>query len=225
MGAYIKLGDFNANYKYIIAACFFNYLTYFLFSGIKEILIISKKIEYKTKDFSRHGVINDISNYIGIIIISFILYKYNGKESRTNKQNNNNIENNSSEILLIHNDIKEKMNISISFLNLFLVLSYWVLIDHTTRIIESLMIFDYCMFELLLTSLIISKMLKIEIYSHQKIGIFINSICCLILGILRFIYVEEEEKDNLNAIYKWLIPISIITIIHLNCFIFIKKIN
>jgi len=210
MGAYIKLGDFNANYKYIIAACFFNYLTYFLFSGIKEILIISKKIEYKTKDFSRHGVINDISNYIGIIIISFILYKYNGKESRTNKQNNNNIENNSSEILLIHNDIKEKMNISISFLNLFLVLSYWVLIDHTTRIIESLMIFDYCMFELLLTSLIISKMLKIEIYSHQKIGIFINSICCLILGILRFIYVEEEEKDNLNAIYKWLIPISII---------------
>ena len=211
MGAYIKLGDYNSNYKYIIATCFFNYLTYFLFNGIKEILIISKKIEDKTRDFSRHGVINDISNYLGIIIISFILYKYNGKESRNNKQNNNYIENNSSEILLIHNDIKEKFNISISFLNLFLVLIYWCLIDHTTRIIESLMIFDYPMFELLFTSLVISKMLKIGIYSHQKIGIIINSLSSLILGILRFIYVEEKE-DNiyLNAKYEWFIPVSII---------------
>ena len=72
------------------------------------------------------------------------------------------------------------------------------------------MIFDYPMFELLLTSFIISKMLKIEIYKHQKIGIFINLLCCLILGILRFIYVEEEEKDNFNAKYFWFIPISII---------------
>jgi len=69
MGAYIKLGDYNSNYKYIIATCFFNYLTYFLISGIKEILIISKKIEDKTRDFTKHGVINDISNYLGIIII------------------------------------------------------------------------------------------------------------------------------------------------------------
>jgi len=211
MGAYIKLGDYNSNYKYVIATCFFNYLTYFLFNGIKEILIISKKIEDKTRDLTRHGVINDISNYLGIIIISFILYKYNGKESRNNKQNNNYIENNSSEILLIHNDIKEKFNISISFLNLFLVLIYWCLIDHTTRIIESLMIFDYPMFELLFTSLVISKMLKIGIYSHQKIGIIINSLSSLILGILRFIYVEEKE-DNiyLNAKYEWFIPVSII---------------
>jgi len=80
-----------------------------------------------------------------------------------------------------------------------------------TRIIESLMIFDYPMFELLFTSLVISKMLKIEIYSHQKIGIIINSLCSLILGVLRFFYVEEEDdKKYLNAKYELLIPISII---------------
>jgi len=213
MAACIKFGEYNTNFKYIIATCFFNYLTNFLFDGIKEIFIISRIINGNTKDFTRHETIGDIINYLNIIIISFILYKYNEKKSNTNIKIHiidNNIKNNSSEILLIHNNMKDQIKINISFLNLFLVLSYWVLIDHTTRIIQSLMIFDYCMFELLFISLIISKMLKIEVYSHQKIGIFINSICCLILGILRFIYVEEEEKDNLNAIYGWLIPISII---------------
>jgi len=72
------------------------------------------------------------------------------------------------------------------------------------------MIFDYCMFELLFISFIASKILKIEIYIHQKIGIFINTLCCLILGILRFIYAREDQSDNLNVKYVWFIPISII---------------
>jgi len=215
MGTYIKFGDYNANYKYIIIACFFNYLTDFIFGGIKEILILSESINENIRDFSRHAVIKDILNYLGIISISFILYKYNKKKSSTsikNNENDNNIKNNSSEILIINNEIKDKININIniSFLNLFLILSYWVLIDHIARIINSLMIFDYCMFELLFISFITSKILKTEIYIHQKIGIFINSLCCLILGILRFIYVIEEKSDNFNAKYAWFIPISII---------------
>jgi len=215
MGTYIKFGDYNANYKYIIIACFFNYLTDFIFGDIKEILILSESINENIRDFSRHAVIKDILNYLGIISISFILYKYNKKKSSTsikNNENDNNIKNNSSEILIINNEIKDKININIniSFLNLFLILSYWVLIDHIARIINSLMIFDYCMFELLFISFITSKILKTEIYIHQKIGIFINSLCCLILGILRFIYVIEEKSDNFNAKYAWFIPISII---------------
>ena len=72
------------------------------------------------------------------------------------------------------------------------------------------MIFNYYMFELLFISFIASKILKIEIYIHQKIGIFINTLCCLILGILRFIYAREDQSDNLNVKYVWFIPISII---------------
>ena len=83
-----------------------------------------------------HDVIIDIFKFLGIIIISIILYKFKEQKSSTNKQNNKNESNNSLEILLIHNDIKEEINKNISILNLFFILSYWILIDHMTRIIQ-----------------------------------------------------------------------------------------
>jgi hypothetical protein len=54
-----------------------------------------------------------------------------------------------------------------------------------------------------------SILLKTKIYIHQKIGIIINSLNGLILGIIIFIN-KENEENNLNMKYKWLIPISII---------------
>ena len=76
------------------------------------------------------------------------------------------------------------------------------------------MIFDYWMFELLFICLITSKLFKIEIYSHQKIGIFICSIISLILGSIRFIilciyFKDKENYSYFNIKYKWFIPISI----------------
>ena len=212
MGTCIKFGDYNKNYKYIIFTCIFNYLTYFVTLGdLKEILISSKIIDEENKSLPTHAGINDIFNYIGIIIISIILDKYKEKKSSNNKQNNEIINNKkiSTEILLIHNDIKEEINKNISILNLFFVLSYWIFIDHTTRIIQPLMIFDYWMFELLFISFMTSILLKTKIYIHQKIGIIINSLSGLILGIIIFINSENEE-NNLNKKYKCLIPISII---------------
>ena len=212
MGTCIKFGDYNKNYKYIIFTCIFNYLTYFVTLGdLKEILISSKIIDEENKSLPTHAGINDIFNYIGIIIISIILDKYKEKKSSNNKQNNEIINNKkiSTEILLIHNDIKEEINKNISILNLFFVLSYWIFIDHTTRIIQPLMIFDYWMFELLFISFMTSILLKTKIYIHQKIGIIINSLNGLILGIIIFIN-KENEENNLNMKYKWLIPISII---------------
>ena len=48
MGAYIKCGDYNTNYKYLIFACIFDYLIYFIDDGdFKEILISSKIIDKK----------------------------------------------------------------------------------------------------------------------------------------------------------------------------------
>jgi hypothetical protein len=54
-----------------------------------------------------------------------------------------------------------------------------------------------------------SIFLKAKIYSHQKIGIFINSLFCLIFKLFGFIYSSNEE-NNLNMKYKICIPISII---------------
>ena len=83
------------------------------------------------------------------------------------------------------------------------------------------MIFEYWMFELLFVSLIYSKLYKIKIYSHQKIGIIFNSLCCLAFGIIRFVilfikfhqteFLEDNEKIPYFSIkYAWFIPISII---------------
>ena len=111
MGAYIKCGDYNTNYKYIIFACIFSCLTYFIDGDFKEILISSKIIDKKKAyRISMHDVIIDIFKFLGIIIISIILYKFKEQKSSTNKQNNKNESNNSTEILLIHNDIKEEIN-------------------------------------------------------------------------------------------------------------------
>ena len=165
---------------------------------------------------------NDNFNYISIIIISIILYKIKEKKSRTNKENNENkIEENDSGILLIYNDAKENINKSISILNLIFILSYWIIIDHITKILEPLMIFDYWMFELLCISFIASKLLKIKLYSHQKLWIIINSLSCLIFRIIMLIiwisysYSKINDEDDINynnfcIKYIWFIPISII---------------
>ena len=225
MVAYIKFGGYNKNYKYIIFTCIFNCLSYYTINGYLNEDILSKKKNPEDSGDNGdsrdkgdiealyiHPFINDIFNYIGIIFISIILYKCREKKSNINKKSNeknNNIEKNSSEILLIHNDIKDGINKNISLLNLFFILSYWVFIDHITKIIQPLLIFDYWMFELLFISLMASIILKTKIYRHQKSGIIINSLFCLIFGLIRFI-IFSNENNNLNMKYKYWIPISII---------------
>ena len=77
------------------------------------------------------------------------------------------------------------------------------------KIIEPLMIFDFWMFELLFISFMTSIFLKTKIYSHQKIGIIINSLFGLIFRLIRFIC-SSNENNNLNMKHKFLILISII---------------
>ena len=215
----IKFGDYNNNYKYIFFAALFNYFSLVVNNGnLNQFLSSFEIIQKETDDLYIHPFISDIFNYIGIIIISFILYKIKEKKSGINKQNNKNIiENNVSEIKLIHNNVKENINENISLLNLIFILSYWIIIDHITRIIESLMIFDYWMFELFCICLIVSYVFKIKIYSHQKLGIIINSLTCLIIVIIKYIIINNHFNENKeeNIYYfsiknKWFIPLSII---------------
>ena len=60
------------------------------------------------------------------------------------------------------------------------------------------MILDYWMFELLFICLMYSSLYKIKIYSHQKIGIIINSLSCLIYEIINFTILVNENNDNPN---------------------------
>ena len=233
---WIKFGDCNKYYKYIVFSCTFNYLTYHITTGnLNNILISLFDSLANSENLYYHNIIYDIFNYLGIIIISLILYKIKENRSSTNKPSNeNDNEINVSEIQLIHNDIKDEINKDISLLNLLFILSYWIFIDHMTKIIQSLMIFDYWMFELLMITFIASIRYKIRIYTHQIIGITINSLCCFAFGIIRFYILffnfydkgfPNEEIPLFSIKYAWFIPISIIIyfyIISSTSFIFAK---
>ena len=205
MGKYISFGRYNIYYKYIILSCTFYSLNYYIISGnLNEDLISLEVISKDTQRLYEHFVINDCFNYIGIFIISFILYKF--KEENIDS---------ASEISLFNKiNIKENEEKKyVSFLNLSFILIFWITISHIINIIYSLMIPYYWMFELLFICLIYSKLYKIKIYNHQKIGIIINSLSCLIFNIfLYFINLTNQNNynsDDLNTKYKWLIPISI----------------
>ena len=198
----INFGEYNKYYKYIILSCIFNYLTDYVDSGtLSKDLNSLKIINNDNQSLFEHSVIFDCFNFIGIFIISFILYKFKGQ----------NID--SSFEISHKNDKEEEKNKFLSYLNLSLLLSFWIIIDHITNIIYSLMIFDYWMFELLFVSLIYSKLYKIKIYNHQKLGIIINSISSIIFRIINFCILANQRDDNyedFNIKYKWFIPISII---------------
>jgi len=233
----IKFGDYNSNYKYIYLVIIFNFLSYFINYGYLAEFLFSNQAEdyYKDNettpgDLYKHPYFIDNINFFCIIIISFILYKIRAIKSDINYQNNENKLANASEIRLIHNDIKKNLNQNISFLKLVFILSYWVVIDHITRILESLMIFDYWMFELLFICIITSKLLNTQIYWHQKLGIIINSVTCFILGIIKFIKIYHYNNNDANTSYfcvkyLWFIPISIIIylfIVNSTSYIFTK---
>jgi len=205
MRKYISFGKYNKYYIYIILSCIFNFIHYYIISGnLSEHLISWEIISDETESLNGHFVITDCFNYIGFFIISFILYIFKRE----------NIDSPSKILLFNKKDIREKKDKKyVSFLNISFILIFWITISHIINIIYSLMISDYWMFELLFICLIYSKLNKIEIYNHQKIGIIINSLSCLIFNIiLYFINLTNENynSDNLNFKNKWLIPISIL---------------
>jgi len=220
MGMCIKFGEYNKYYIYIILSCIFNYLRYYLILGIfNQDLISLEIISEDTENLYKHCFVHDIFNYMGIIIFSSILYKLKGEYIDSSKIS----------FSLFHKKvIEEEKNKNISFLNLLFILSLWVIINHIITIIESLMIFDYWMFELLFVCLMTSQIFKIKIYSHQKFAIIINSLCCLIFGIIRFIILANQNiyiPYTFPIKYKWFIPLSIIIyllIINSTSYVFVK---
>jgi len=222
----VNFGNYNKKYKYMLLVAIFSFLSYFINSGsLSQLLSPLKSKDINTDNLYIHPYIIDILNYLGIIIISYILYKKNEKKSLKKEINvNNYMQGRTSKIKLITNDMNEDINLNISFIKLIFTLSIWIAIDHIAKIIESIMIFDFWNFELLFLCLITSKILKTEVFSHQKLGIIINSVSCIIIGLIRFILIANhydkdginvDNKDDINTHffcvkYLWFIPISII---------------
>jgi len=222
----IKLGSYNKKYKYMLLVAILSFFSYYVNSGgLNQLLSPLKSNDSNTDNLYIHPYIIDNLNYLGIIIISFILYKKNEKNIYKKEINVVDIlQGRTSKLKLITNDMNEDINLNISFLRLVFTLSIWIAIDHIARILDSIMIFDFWNFELVFLCLITSKILKTEVYRHQKLGIIINSVSCLIFGLIKFILIANhydkdginvDNKDDINTHffwvkYLWFIPISII---------------
>ena len=235
MAKCISCGGFNKYFIYIFLSIFFKILNDSLYGynyndGFEDVKIINTP----TQDyFSWHNLIHQIFGYIGTTIISIFFYKYEvnaskkeGVNTLTNPSNANNKKN--IEIQLIHNDAEDSININSdksSFIICLLVIFLWIteeqLIDLYYLFLKDL---DLWMFELIFVTLFSIKMLKIEIFSHQKCGMWFSLVPCLfkIINIVLSCIEDKEIIDkNLPILYvikKIYIPIGIIIYIILIIF-------
>ena len=172
---------------------------------------------------NNHIIINYIFRYLGLILFSFALYKFELFYKK--KIFKNNIEGNIlqiSSIRLIYNNTEEKTKnkIIISPLFILLIMIIMILQEISEDIFyrSNLRTFDLWIFELPLLSYFNYKYFKFKIYLHHKLIIYFNIIICGILKIIYFIFVINDNSIRKEkSIFKYyteywgLIPLGILT--------------
>ena len=220
-----KFGKYNKLYKYIFFYLICKFIYSYLFTSKFPEKIKILKINSLPKDI----LVQVTFDYLGILIFSLILYKYQikankkpkiKKENLPNPLNLTNSENNSSnissgrlssEIELIYNDNTENNEIHIiSFISTIMILILSNVLNESFNNI-GFYEFDYWMFEILFIALLNSILFKAEIYSHQKVAIIFILIFSTSLLIISNILLLNEEKDKIYIDYTWIIPILIVS--------------
>ena len=230
MGRIIGIGECDKKLKYIILFVFFLILTNLLFGfyfndNFGVLKIIQTEIQLY---LYRHTIIHDFFRNIGIIIISFILFKYqtkilaNESDKKENKTNNYNVDeqskSTSSCIVLIHNKPTSYLkNVGTSPFYLIFIISSWIIYSFSIYLYYKfgLRDLDYWMLELIIVTYLNKNMFNLTIYKHQYFAIFFNTIVCGLLKLTSFLISYFEDKDNKleYSNKKWLIPIGIISYI------------
>ena len=242
MTKYITFGNWNKNYIYIIASIISN-LIYDALGGLGY-LFYSINIGYDK--FGAHTYIHRLFNYLLILIFSslFLLYetKINKNAVKTDEITNMNA------IKLIHHNIYFYSSKEISVPFIFLTVFLYVFLEFIDQIAKQFFSFgDFWMIELLIMAYLCMKMLKIKIYNHQIISIYLVSlplifkIATIVLlfcdennhfrnGEINYKYNDKTTlSKSLFVAHWWLFPISfilffIIMVINSYIFINIKKI-
>ena len=209
MSKYIGCGKWNKNYKYIILTTIFAFFTNNIFGYIfndfmDEIKIFEIIIN---EDNNNHIIINYIFRYLGLILFSYILYRFNlNNKKKIFKRNYVQ----TSSIRLIYNNSEEntKNKIIISPLFIVLVMIIMALQEISEDIFyrSNLRALDFWILELPLLSYLNSKYFKFKIYLHHKLVIYLNVFILCIYKIIYLILVmndnDEDRKKNqfLNTI-------------------------
>ena len=188
----ITIGKYNKHLKNIFLSSFFLILSNFLY-GLKfsknfdPIRVFDTDLQ---KKLFPHTYIHDVFRYLGIILLSSILYKCQKKTFSKTKKNkykkekevNQEQYNISSTIILIHNSPKIKIA-NKKFI--IMIITIWViqrfLIDLFYKL--GLRDLDFWMLELIIVSNLNAYMFNSKIYKHQKFAIYFNSFFLRIIKI------------------------------------------
>ena len=182
MFKFLHCGKWNKNYKFILFTAIFAFFTNYIFGYIFNDFLDEIKMFNQTNDNdnNNHIIINYLFRYLGLILISFIFYKYE-----------------SNSRMIIYNNYEEKIGnqINISPLFILLIMIIMVLQEISEDIFykSSLRALDFWMFELPLLSYFNLKYFKLKIYRHHKLVIYTNLI---IYGILKILYLVVSINDN-----------------------------
>jgi len=194
MSKYLHCGEWNKNNKYIFLTAFFAILTYcnygYIFSDYLD--------EFNIKD-NNHIIINHTFCYVGLIIFSASLYKYEswiiGDYPEENDEN--------------------KIIISPMFILIIMIIMVVQEISEDIFYKSKLRALDFWMLELPLLSYLNLKYFKFRIYLHHKLVIYLILIVCSIENLIKLIIFTKDRNEDLVFNYykenRRVIPLGILS--------------
>lgn len=214
----ITLGIYNKNFKYILLTGIFSILTDCFFGNkLSDSFGLLKIMNNETQEkLYNHITVHEIYRYIGLFIISIIVYLYKKKNNENNNINKNKKSKNGKySIKLIYEDEEQSQQKSVSFFTIVFTISIWIIQFYLTKLFNRSIFndLDYWMFELIIVSYINSKMFNLKLHNHQKCAIYYNSIFCTLLKIIAIIISIILDGAEQYEIYKetpFIIPIGLI---------------
>ena len=223
MAKFISFGGYSKFYNYLLLFILSKIIYDFVFglelknSNFEKAKFISTYLQEK---LSNHSLMHDIFCYIGIFFLSFTTFKIQNclnKKKIVQPSNKKEIERHSSFVELIHNEVEDNLSENYSTIEVIAIIILWVIEEQLMKIyykfgLEDL---DFWTLELLIISLISSKMFHTQIHRHQKLAIIFSSIFCTLLKIIALILnyksSENTEKTKNGLQNEFLIPIGIIS--------------
>ena len=209
----ISFGKFKNKYKYILYSAI-ALIIYDISFGLnykgafKEVSLINLfEVDENSKE---HSYIHEIFCYFGTFFVSLILYILEKKGILY-------------ESIELRNSSKQDNSSSQTFL--ICLISLWVIEEKLAETIKNILIhLDFWVLEFIFLSYFCKKILKIDIYKHQKVAMLLTIIPCIIkiATIVLSFYDENRIEENFNNFrrkdglleilyvpYPWLIPIGL----------------
>ena len=170
--------------------------------------------------FPKHKLIHQMFHYLGVILLSYCLQKYEEYVTKRELQKSGMISSNAASlrqhntIVLIHYKPANYFSLKKSFFTCLIVCFLWVVEENLIIIYkEVLKDLDFWFFDIVIISYFNVKMFKIKIYNHQIVASILNIIPSILKTFTIYISYKNNDREILYIRHKWLIPLGIILFI------------